>query len=72
MRAVLMANHFGETRHPPNPSPSFARRGPTIRGPSPPSLRSGGPPSRGRSGWHSKASFARILLFLTPTPPRTL
>ncbi|KAK7012285.1 hypothetical protein R3P38DRAFT_1590134 [Favolaschia claudopus] len=30
-------NHSGEPRHPPNPCPSFARRGPTIRVPSPPS-----------------------------------
>ena len=36
---------------------SFAGRGPTIRCPSPPSLRSGGPPSRGISGRHAKASF---------------
>ncbi|TBU43068.1 hypothetical protein BD309DRAFT_961460 [Dichomitus squalens] len=37
----------------------FARRGPAICAPSPPSLRSGGPPSREHSGGHSKASFAR-------------
>ncbi|KAJ7104462.1 hypothetical protein B0H15DRAFT_26353 [Mycena belliarum] len=47
--------------------PSFARRGPTIRCPSPPSLRSGGPPSRDISGRHSKASFA-LSIDINPNP----
>lgn len=36
----------------------FARRGPANRVPSPPSLRSGGPPSWEHSGGNTKASFA--------------
>lgn len=63
---------FRSQRHapqisPPPPPLAFvplpgAQRGPTIRGPSPPSLRSGGPPNRVLSGLHTKASF---VLFLT-------
>ncbi|KAJ7143023.1 hypothetical protein C8R44DRAFT_761572, partial [Mycena epipterygia] len=49
---------------------SCARRGPTIRGPSPPSLRSGDPPNRGLSGRHTKASFALFTLSSTLTLTR--
>lgn len=42
-----------------------ARRVPTVRGSSPPSLRSGGPPSRILSGRHAKDSFGHFLYTVT-------